>query len=515
MEVKNINKNDFTPKTTFGVLGICGIVGNLVARVLKDKGYNVIGSDLSKKHDCKFLNSLDSYDIKIYYESHPEEFFNNSDYIFYPPGISKSLDIFKTIKEKNIPILEIDDIFQLFKPEKPVLGITGTNGKTTTTMLLKFIAYENGLNPSEHNLLDMQGNSDYIPALQSLLKGDVAIIEVGTFGNKGGIDLTTKLSKMDCGIITNITPDHLELGKDFINYADIKGEMIQNLNGKKLIVNSNDPTIMGLIKKNNFNGDLITFAVDTVVSKKSKKQCVCGNDMNINEIISGSGYYECVCGLKNIKTNYTAYDIDLKNNSFLLNTPEGYFEVKMLLEGMHNVFNITGAIVASREFLKLSYDDILKSISEFNSVPGRMEIMGVINDKKVIVDYAHNPGGVETVLKEFKNIYGDFTLILTVSSESGFKGDEKIFDIALRFAKYIIPVSKSSQKVAISKIKENQDLKEKIILEDMESDFEKEGTLGARKEDVVNGFKKSLETDTSTIIAIGEAAVKFKSLFNI
>ena len=508
MEVKNINKD-----AVFGILGICGINGNLVARILKDKGYNVIGTDLSKKENCTFLKSLENYDIKIYYESHPEEFFKESDYIFYPPGLSKEIALYKKIQDNNIPIIEIEDIFKLLKSEKPVIGITGTNGKTTTTNLLKAIAYDYNLKPSEHNLLDMQGNSHYIPALQSLLNGDVAILEAGTFGDKGSIELTSKLSRMDTGIITNITPDHLELGKDFLSYANIKGEMIKELNGKQLIVNSNDPTIMGLIRDYNFKGDLITFGVDSETFNLSTKKCVCKNYLAIDEIISGSGYYNCECGLKTSKPKYLAKNIDLENNSFILETPEGEFKIKMKLKGIHNVFNVTGAIVAAREFLKIPYENIIESVFNFTGVPGRMESLGVIQNKKVIVDYAHNPGGVETVLREFKKIYGDFTLILTVSSESGLIGDEKIFDIALKFAKYIIPSSKASQKIAKSKINEKPELKEKIILPKLNESFDKDGTLGATSEDVLKSFNEGLSLDPQTIIAIGEAAIKFKSVF--
>jgi UDP-N-acetylmuramate--alanine ligase len=181
----------------------------------------------------------------------------------------------------------------------------------------------------------------------------------------------------------------------------------------------------------------------------------------------------------------------------------------MKIKGMHNVFNVVGAIAASREFLKIPYDNIIKSIANFTGVPGRMETLGFIDGKKIIVDYAHNPGGVETVLREFKRIYGDFTLIITISSESGEKGDLEIFDLASKFSKYIIPSSKASQRAAMSKV----ELKEKILINDI-ADFNKEGTLGASYGDVLNGFKIALKTDTKTIIAIGEAAIKFKNVFN-
>ncbi|MDL2271215.1 UDP-N-acetylmuramate--alanine ligase, partial [Methanobrevibacter sp. OttesenSCG-928-I08] len=101
MEVKNIN--DFSSKTTFGIIGICGINGNLVGRILKDRGYQVIGTDLTKKEDCTFIDSLKNYDIELFLGNHPEEFFTKSDYIFCPPTLPKTSNLYKKILKKNIP----------------------------------------------------------------------------------------------------------------------------------------------------------------------------------------------------------------------------------------------------------------------------------------------------------------------------------------------------------------------------------------------------------------------------
>ena len=67
-----MNKND-----TFGVIGVCGANGNLIARILKQRGYNVIGTDLSFKKDCRFAKSLEGYDIDVFYGKTPEAFFKN------------------------------------------------------------------------------------------------------------------------------------------------------------------------------------------------------------------------------------------------------------------------------------------------------------------------------------------------------------------------------------------------------------------------------------------------------
>ena len=144
-----MNESDFKKDTTFGVIGVCGANGNLIARLLKDRGFNVIGTDISQKRDCRFANALEDYDIDVFYGRTPDAFFNRSDYIIPPASLSKDSEMYKRI---NKPILELNDIIDIFKADKPVFGITGTNGKTTTTTLLKKVAKDNGINPCEHKL---------------------------------------------------------------------------------------------------------------------------------------------------------------------------------------------------------------------------------------------------------------------------------------------------------------------------------------------------------------------------
>ena len=505
-----MDESDFKEGTTFGVIGICGANGNLIARILKERGYNVIGTDLLQKRDCRFASALEGYDIDVFYGRTPDAFFNRCDYIIPPASLPKDSEMYKRI---NKPILELSDIIKIFKAEKPVFGITGTNGKTTTTTLLKKIAEENGIIPCKHNLEGMQGNAEFIPILQSRLNADVGILEVGTFGVPGTVGRIVKNTDMDSGLITNITPDHLNDLGSFMDYANVKGEFISELQGRKLIVNGHDPTIMGLLRNLEYDGEIITFGVDVTPDSIGIKECVCGNELTVKEIISGCGYYFCRCGLTTPQVDYIATNVDLSNRTFDLFTSEGKITVKMAIDGLHNVYNVTGVIIAAHEFLKLPYDKILESVSTFTGVEGRMEKVGKVKGKTVFVDYAHNPAGVQTVLKEFQKLFGDFTTVITVSSESGYGGDLEIFNSVLKFSKFIVPASDASQNIAMEKLKENSRLNDRIFLNHMDG-FGKEGTLGADKKDVRDGIKKALNLDCEMIVAIGEAATKFKSVIH-
>ncbi|MBR0271522.1 MAG: UDP-N-acetylmuramate--alanine ligase [Methanobrevibacter sp.] len=503
-EVKNMTKK------TFGIIGVCGANGNLIARILNERGYNVIGTDLSSAEKCRFSKSLEGYDIELFYGETPDEFFEKADYIVPPASLSKKSAIFKKIDKA---LFELDDVIDNFHTEKPVFGITGTNGKTTTTTLLKKIAYDNGIEPTEHNLEKMQGNAEYIPILQSRLHGDVAILEVGTFGVPGTVKRIVDCAEIQAGLITNITPDHLDCLGSFMDYAHVKGEFIEELNGKKLIVNGQDPTIMGLLREYEFEGDLITFGIDWTPESVKPKECVCGREINVKEIISGCGYYFCQCGITTPQVDYIATNVDLKNRKFDLHTPEEKLEVQMAIDGLHNVYNVTGVIIAAHEFLKLPYDKILESIATFTGVEGRMEKVADIGSKEIYVDYAHNPAGVQTVLNQFEKLFGEFTCVITVSSESGHDGDCEIFKNALEYSKYIVPASAASQRIANEILQEDSSLSERILFDHVD-DFVKKGTLGASYDEVRDGIEKALTTDCDLIVAIGEAATKFKSCIN-
>lgn len=498
-----MNKNK-----TFGVIGVCGANGNLIARVLKQRGYNVIGTDLTFKKDCRFAKSLEGYDIDVFYGKTPESFFKKADYIIPPASMPKDSEILQKCEK---PILELQDVIDMIQPEKPVFGITGTNGKTTTTTLLKRIAYDNGIKPCEHDLEGMQGNAEFIPILQSRLDGDVAILEVGTFGVPGTVGRIVKNTSMSSGLITNITPDHLNDLGSFMDYANVKGEFITELGLGQLIVNGHDPTIMGLLRELDFKGEVITFGVDELPDSIGMKECVCGNEVAVKEIISGCGYYFCKCGITTPQVDYVATNVDLPNRKFDLHTPTEKLTVKMGVDGLHNVYNLTGVIIAAHEFLGLPYEKILPTIASFKGVSGRMEEVGKVKGKDIYVDYAHNPAGVETVLKEFKKLFGDFTTVITVSSESGYIGDIDIFNSVLKFSKFIVPASVASQKIALEKLKSNPKLNDRIFLNHVD-DFVKKGTLGASEEEVRDGLRKALNLDCEMVIAIGEAATKFKDI---
>lgn len=502
---KNLgSENDSYPvRETYGVIGVCGVVGNLAARVLMDHGYRVTCTDLKDPENCSYLYTLKGYDTQIYFKNHPSSFFNSQTYIVTPPSLSKNSDLFRKIKESGAKIMEADDLLEKIKPDKPVICITGTNGKTTTTSILKHLCYETGFKPTEHGFQTLQGNVDYIPPLQCRLSGDVAVLETGTFGQTGDLKFILKRCQPTSGIITNITPDHLNQEQNFLQYARIKGELVEILQGKKIIVNGDDPTIWGLLESQKYQGEVLTFGVEHQSQGESKKLCWCGNELSIFETISGIGNYNCKCGLERPAPKYLAKNI--KDNVFTLQTPNEVMDMEMGIFGLHNVYNALGAIIAAHEIMKIPLKDIKKHLLTFRGVPGRLEYISEVREMDLIVDYAHNPSGVETVLRELSKTYEKLAVVVTVSSESGSKGDTEIMEKTIKYADFIIPASFDSRKAAEKFISTGR-----IILTNKQPKAFKNGTLGATSKQVIEGLLKGLECDADALVCIGEAAFKYK-----
>jgi len=90
---------DFSSKVcsnkVFGVIGVCGVVGNLVARVLMDNWYKVVGTDIKEENNCKFKYTLKDYHSPLYFGGHPETFLPNQTSSYPLPVYQKILNFLK------------------------------------------------------------------------------------------------------------------------------------------------------------------------------------------------------------------------------------------------------------------------------------------------------------------------------------------------------------------------------------------------------------------------------------
>lgn len=265
-----------------------------------------------------------------------------------------------------------------------MIGVTGTNGKTTTTYLIRDIlrqaGHKVGLIGTIQTLIDqkalpIKNTTPDVIELQSTLAEMVSsgveyvVMEVSSHA----LALNRVAGcEFDVGIFTNMTQDHLDFHQTFENYIDAKAGLFRSLNkstntktGKTAVINLDDRA--GAIMAENARCPIISYAVenpDVVLTAN-----------NVNVAASGS--------------------------SFTISGPFGDIAVNLTITGMFNVYNVLAAVGAAIAE-KISPAIIKAALEGFTSVPGRFELVQAGQPFTVIVDYAHTPDGLENVLKTAK-----------------------------------------------------------------------------------------------------------------
>lgn len=280
------------------------------------------------------------------------------------------------------------------KPSKKltVIGITGTDGKTTTSTMLyeilktagKKVAMINGLQfvlPSKswknHSDNSTPGKFIIRKFLREALKEncEYVILEVTSWGIEQfrvfGIDF-------DVAVITNLTYEHLDLHGSMNRYKKMKGRLFAH-NPKVSVVNADDDF------------------VDYFASFKSEKKFV---------------YSRVNSDLANVQAeNINGTDFELQYNGQT-------FPVSLKIKGD---FNISNALAASSAAIGLgvTLSDITKALSAIKNIPGRMEFINEGQDFFVVVDFAHTPNGFESLFKAARKIVGPDNNVIAVYGATG------------------------------------------------------------------------------------------------
>ncbi len=302
------------------------------AILAKQKGFGVFVSDKGKISD-KYKAELNQYDIEWEEERHSEERILEATEIIKSPGIPDKVPIIQKAIEKGIPIIsEIE--FAGRYTQAYTICITGSNGKTTTTLLIYDILKRAGLN------VGLAGNIGNSFARQVALENyEYYVLELSSFQLDGMFTF-----KADIAIIMNITPDHLDrYDYDFTKYVDSKFRILQNqTQSQNLIFCADDEVITNKLKELNTSVQLIPFS--------------------LNEKVENGAY----ANDKEILFNY--------KNKFNMLTDD------LALQGKHNTHNSMAAGL-SASILKIKKEHIRNSLTNFQCVEHRLE--PVINVHKI------------------------------------------------------------------------------------------------------------------------------------
>jgi UDP-N-acetylmuramoylalanine--D-glutamate ligase len=232
-------------------------VGAAVLACKKD--FDVFVSDKGKIEE-KYKRLLVKHSILFEEGKHSEEKILNADEVIKSPGIPDKIEIIQKIKSKNIPVISEIEFAGRFT-KATMIGITGTNGKTTTTLLTHHLLKKAGLN------VGLAGNVGKSFALQVAQHDhDYYVLELSSFQ----LDNMYKF-KCDIAILTNITPDHLDrYDDDLQKYALSKFRIVQNqTEHDTFICCADDPITNQYINEIKMNAQQIPFSIKKKTYERS------------------------------------------------------------------------------------------------------------------------------------------------------------------------------------------------------------------------------------------------------
>ncbi|MGM0471329.1 MAG: UDP-N-acetylmuramoyl-L-alanyl-D-glutamate--2,6-diaminopimelate ligase [Bacillota bacterium] len=332
-----------------------------------------------------------------------------------------------------------------------VVGVTGTNGKTTNTYLIDSILEEAGhqtgligtiKNKIGERTFDSQRTTPEALDIASLLAEMVeegvthVVMEVSSHAldlqRVAGVDF-------DVAIFTNITQDHLDFHESFADYLAAKQKLFTNFDGadKTAIINIDDPNSDQFISVT--EGEIITYSIE--------------KDANLRAT--------------EITVNPTGVE-------FVADTMKGKIELDLNITGLFNVYNTLSAIGAALS-LKISPQDIKSGLEQVQGVAGRFEIIEGTTDFGVIVDYAHTPDSLRNILETAQDfVEGRIIVVFGCGGDRDRDKRPIMGQVATTLADFAVITSDNPR---------SEDPKE--IIADIQAGIEAEGKIEGVDEDYV------------------------------
>ena len=352
-------------KAKVAILG-AGESGVGAAILAQKKGFDVFVSDMGTVKQ-KYKDVLSNFEIDFEEGKHSESRILESELVVKSPGIPDTAPLIQQLIAKGIPVISEIEFAGRYTTAKTVC-ITGSNGKTTTTLLTYHILKSAGLN------VGLAGNVGKSFAWQVAEENfDVYVIELSSFQLDGMFEF-----KADVAVLMNITPDHLDrYGYDMQNYVNSKFRILQNQTSEDYFVYCDDDEVIRKeIKERKIPAQQVSFGLGTPASP--------GAGVQENRII-----------------------INLNQNQFSMSI------LDLSLQGKHNTYNSMAAGIASMVF-QIRNEQLRESMADFKGVEHRLEhflkVHGIefINDSKATnvnstwyaLESAHKPvvwivGGVD------------------------------------------------------------------------------------------------------------------------
>ena len=315
----------------FLIIGL-GASGISMAKFLCSKGKTVIATDIDASK-TKIAQELNGLGIKTEIGFHDQKTFNLASVMVPSPGIPKTNKFIKTAFDLGVGITGELDIFTRYN-DLPVIAITGTNGKTTTTTLINDILKSCGYTP-------FVGGNIGTPLVDHLMnkgKTDVIVAEISSFQ----LDISRQF-RPDVGVLLNISQDHLDRYENYQEYESSKWSIFKHQKpSDKAVINKSINKFDALSKQ--LKSEIFTFSSD----KDFLINCNARIDSKSIKIITR-------------ELNYTIKTNQLKE-----------------LQGTHNKENVAAAVLACLA-LGADINEIVKGLETFKNLPHRMEFIKTID----------------------------------------------------------------------------------------------------------------------------------------
>jgi len=318
------------------VLGL-GKSGIAACCLLKSLGANIIAFDEKEKEGLKDVIKKLPRDITI--KCGKITRLPVASLIVVSPGIPTDISYIQKAREDGIPIIgEIELGFQMLE-EKPIIAITGTNGKTTTTSLIGKLLEEGRKNPIVCGNIEIPFTSK----INSLKKDNIIVLEVSSFQLETIVEFRPNIS-----VFLNFAPDHLDRYLKIEDYMKAKARIFENQTRDDImILNADDPVVLNLSRRSKAKPYLFS------VRQTLKEGIFIRNE---HLVVRFSGKEERILSLSDIK-----------------------------LKGLHNIENVLAACLVGI-LCRVNISLIKKAISNFTPLPHRIEDVGTISGVRFIND---------------------------------------------------------------------------------------------------------------------------------
>lgn len=304
----------------------------------KDKGMNVFLSDMGSLKE-NYRNTLIKENIEFEEGQHTEEKILRADIVVKSPGIPPYAPMVKKITDKGIPVLSEIEFAGRYTDAKMVC-ITGSNGKTTTTLLTYHILRKAGLN------VGLAGNVGKSMALQVARDPhDIYVIELSSFQLENMYDF-----KANIAVIMNITPDHLDrYDHKMENYVKAKFRILQNQTPEDYFIYWED---------------------DPIVKAQIRQLQIEAMQMPFSEFEEEGAKAFVKDGIVKFVTPGEVWEIPRD---------------KLSLTGLHNLYNSMAAGL-SASLLHIKKDEIRTALEDFEAVEHRLEYVDTIDGVRYVND---------------------------------------------------------------------------------------------------------------------------------